>query len=478
MPNTVAYIALLVWPMVSVVFFRTLRAERAIICTILGGYLLLPQVAAFDLPMMPALDKVAIPNLAALLGCVVILGKRVSLLPESRVARILMILFVASPLLTVLTNRDPIPFADGGIPALRIYDSVAAIVNQTIFLLPFFLGRQFLATETAQRDILWLLVIAGLFYSIPMLIEVRLSPQLHVWIYGFFQHDFIQMMRQDGFRPIVFLYHGLWVAFFTMTTLLAAVALWRTSLPGKRTPFVFASGYFAVMLVLCKSLGSLGYGLVFAPIVRFASQKAQIRLAVLLAMIALCYPLLRGGGLIPVETMVDFAASIEQDRADSLLYRFDNENVLLDHASEKPLFGWGMWGRNQVYDPIDGKMLTVTDGRWIIVIGVYGWLGYIIEFGLLTLPLLLLNRGVRRLPPEVVSPYVGPLALMLAINMIDLLPNATLIPFTWLLVGGLLGHVEMLKAERRAINGKAPILPTHRSDARGSPAFPESRTII
>lgn len=457
MPNTVAYLALLLWPMASIVFFRTLTAERAIICTILGGYLLLPQMTAFDLPVMPALDKVAIPNLAALLGCVLFLGKRVSFLPESRIARILMLLFIVSPLLTVLTNRDPILFANGGIPALRLYDSVAAIVNQAIFLLPFFLGRQFLATEAAQRDILWLLVAAGVFYSIPMLIEVRLSPQLHVWIYGFFQHDFIQMMRQDGFRPIVFLYHGLWVAFFTMTTLLAAVALWRAAPPGGRTPFALASGYLAIMLVLCKSLGALSYGLVFAPIARFASQKAQIRLAVLLAMIALCYPLLRGGGLIPVEAMVDFAASIEQDRAASLLYRFDNENLLLDHASEKPLFGWGMWGRNQVYDPSDGKMLTVTDGRWIIVIGVYGWLGYIVEFGLLMLPLLLLNRGFRRLPPEKASPYVGPLALMLAINMIDLLPNATLIPFTWLLTGALLGHTEAIKEKRNAYSMRSAV---------------------
>ena len=42
---------------------------------------------------------------------------------------------------------------------------------------------------------------------------------------GYFQHSFEQMMRAGGFRPIVFLYHGLWVAFLTATAVLAAFTL-------------------------------------------------------------------------------------------------------------------------------------------------------------------------------------------------------------------------------------------------------------
>ena len=33
---------------------------------------------------------------------------------------------------------------------------------------------------------------------------------------------------------------------------------------------------------------------------------------------------------------------------------------------------------------------------------------------------------------------------MLGINMIDMLPNATLMPFTWLIAGALLGYAEAL----------------------------------
>jgi hypothetical protein len=203
-----------------------------------------------------------------------------------------------------------------------------------------------------------------------------------------------------------------------------------------------------VVLVLCKSMAALAYGAGLAPVIAFAGRRMQVRLAAGLALIAVLYPLLRGADLVPVEAMLGQAERVSAERAGSLAFRFANEDRLLDHASQKPLFGWGGWGRNRVYDPDTGKDITVTDGRWIIVIGSFGWCGYVAEFGLLALPLLLLARRSRRLHPAEISPYAGPLALILGANMIDMLPNATLIPFTWLLAGALLGHAEALKAGR------------------------------
>ena len=114
----------------------------------------------------------------------------------------------------------------------------------------------------------------------------------------------------------------------------------------------------------------------------------------------------------------------------------------------------------------------MTDGRWIIVIGVFGWCGYIVEFGLLALPLLLLAlAGTPGRAATDVSPYAGPLALLLAINMIDLLPNATLIPFTWLLAGALLGYAELLR--------KAPVADRREASAPSGPSAPSpARTIL
>ena len=110
MPNGLAYLALLAWPLVTVALFRSLSVERAVIWSILGGYLLLPPIVAFDFPMIPPLDKFSISNLSAYAACVVLLGQRVPLLPSSTIGRALMVLFVVSPVLTVLTNQDPLYF--------------------------------------------------------------------------------------------------------------------------------------------------------------------------------------------------------------------------------------------------------------------------------------------------------------------------------------------------------------------------------
>lgn len=59
-----------------------------------------------------------------------------------------------------------------------------------------------------------------------MLYEVRLSPQLHRIFYGYFPHSFAQQVRGGGFRPVVFLQHGLWVAFFAMMMTVVTFALW------------------------------------------------------------------------------------------------------------------------------------------------------------------------------------------------------------------------------------------------------------
>ena len=137
MPNGLAYLALLAWPPVTIALFRILSVERAVIWSILGGYLLLPPIAAFDFPLIPPLDKFSIATLSAYAACVVILGDRVPLLPTSMIGRALMLLFVISPVMTVLTNPDPIYFTLTAIPGLRIHDSIAAVATQAIAILPF-----------------------------------------------------------------------------------------------------------------------------------------------------------------------------------------------------------------------------------------------------------------------------------------------------------------------------------------------------
>ena len=459
MPNGFAYLMLALWPLVVMVMFRKMPIERALIWSILGGYLLLPPSQAnLNLPMIPALDKVSIPNIMALIGCAFIAGQRIEPVPHSWLARLLLVILIVAPVATVLNNSEAIRFAvqefqmlefvspqGVEIPGLRPYDTFATVASQVIFLLPFLLARQFLATPRALRELLVALMIGGLVYSLPMLVEVRLSPQLNTWIYGFFQHSFAQMIRGDGFRPIVFLPHGLWLALFTMMAMFAAMALARATAPQERTALIVATLWLAVMLVLCRSVGPMLIAAGLLPLMLLAPSRVQLGVAALIGLVVLIYPLLRGSGMFPLETVLQWSEMFGAERAQSFRFRLENEEILLARAAEKPLFGWGTWGRNHVYDPMTGDMLSITDGHWIIVIGSFGWTGYLAQFGLLALPLVML---FLRFPARPAS-LAGPVALLLAANLFDLLPNATLVPLTWLLAGALLGHAEALRTQDR-----------------------------
>ncbi|KIC10720.1 membrane protein [Leisingera sp. ANG-M1] len=455
MPNALAYLMLLAWPLASLYLFRRLPLERAILWCLIAGYLLLPPLAEFDLPLVPDMDKFAIPSVMAFLLCAYVLRKPVPLLPRHPVAKALAVLFVFGVIPTVLTNGEPIQFRKiansepiifltDQLPGLRWRDLGSVIINQVIVLMPFLLARRYLSTPEAQRELLLALMLGGLAYTVPSLIEIRLSPQINIWVYGFFQHDFAQMIRQGGFRPIVFLPHALWLAFFMMSAVLAAAALSRAAQGKDRLRLALAAGYLFAVLVLCKSLASLAYALAFTPVVALAPLRWQLRAALLLAVIAVVYPMLRNTGLVPTEALVAQAEAISAERAQSLNYRFENEAQLLARAAEKTWFGWGGWGRNLIRHEETGQILSIPDGRWIIVFGTFGWLGYIAEMGLLAAPLFLLAAAARRAPRGSVSPYAAPIALILAATLVDMLLNATLIPITWMCAGSVLGYAERL----------------------------------
>ncbi len=453
MPNGIAYLMLLAWPFLCLVLFRTQSVERAIVWSILGGYLLLPPLAEFNLPLVPAMDKVSIPNLSVLAILVFATAHKVQLLPEGRIARILVAIFILCAIPTVLTNpepilfevlrdADPILFLIDALPGQSVRDIGSVLIGQVLTIVPFLIARQFLSSELGLREILTALMAGALVYSIPSLIEIRFSPQTNVWIYGFFQHSFEQTMRAGGFRPIVFLPHGLWLALFVCTATIAAATLARNTPPINRWKALLWTLYLFVFLLLCKSAASIAYGLLLVPFVYFAPRRWMIMLATVFAFVAVTYPMLRNFDLVPTDAIVGKVAEVNPLRAQSLGFRFDNEAQLLDRAAEKPAFGWSGWGRSLVRDPEDGEILTIPDGRWIIVFGSFGWLGYIGEFGLLSLPLLLLGRHALRNRDVEPSPYIGAVALILGITLMDMLLNATLTPFTWLTAGAVLGYVE------------------------------------
>ena len=450
MPNPLAYLMLALWPVVTIALFRRLPADRALILSLMLGYLFLPEPpAAFDLPLMPPMSKHTIPALTAFMICLVKFGPQGLLIPQSRLARVLLGVFIFIPILTTLTNTEPVFYGQVGLPGLGIKDAIALMLQQAMLVMPFLMARQYLADGGSQRYFLVALMVCGLIYSLPMLVELRLSPQLNNWIYGYYQHSFAQSVRGGGYRPVVFLYHGLWVSFFIMTAAIAAFALWRQDSRLNTLRTLLCALYLLLVLVASKSLGALLLASAALPCLLFLSRQMQIRIALLLGLLAIAYPVMKGANIIPEDRILAAAASFDEDRARSLEFRFGQERILLDRATEKPVSGWGSWGRNHILDPVSGVILTVADGRWVIIIGVYGWIGFLAEFGLLVLPIFLLWRESRNGGADHISPFIAPLSLMLAVNVADLIPNATLTPLTWLLAGALTGYAERMKSMRR-----------------------------
>ena len=154
------------------------------------------------------------------------------------------------------------------------------------------------------------------------------------------------------------------------------------------------------------------------------------------------YPFISITKAFPDQAIINIATSINKDRADSLKFRFDNEDVLLSHGRERLFFGWGGWGRNRVYNEVTGKDQFVTDGHWIVTFGQFGFIGFFAEFGLLAIAVLRASQVLKLMKSGLEQRLHSAHMLVVAIIMIDQLPNSSLSPWLWLLAGALLGRSE------------------------------------
>ncbi|MGB0911955.1 MAG: hypothetical protein ACPGSW_00120 [Phaeobacter italicus] len=436
-------LALYSWPVISAVLLRRFNLPLGILLVIVAGYMFLPSRFAIDFPMIPPLDKNVVPVLTVVLLCV-LMAQRASQtpnqagwMPKSNLARLLIVALIVSPFATSLTNPDPLVYEVKRLPALRLYDGFSTAIIAALTVLPALVGRKYFARPDMHRLILIVLCLTGCAYTILALYEVRFSPQINRWFYGFTSHMWVQHVRGDGFRPMVFMEHGLRVSLFFAMALIATLGLVRMG--WKLGPTIAAAGWIAITLVLCKSLGAVMIALMLTPVVLFLSIRMMILVAAVIGFSVIAYPMLRGSGLAPVEWVMEQAATVDPDRAASFLVRLENEDQLLARAQQRPLFGWGGWERSRVRDE-RGNDDTIADGYWIIIIGKGGWVRYVGEFGLMTLPMLFLffYRGRMNISRETAI-----LSVLLAGNMIDLIPNSGITPITWLIAGALWGRLEV-----------------------------------
>ena len=431
------------------VLFNRLPLSHAAIWSLLGGYMLLPSSLELDAPMLPPFDKMSITAVATLFLCW-IYGSQAPRPRRSLLVYLFAVAIVISPILTSFTNSYELQTAGKSVPGFYPLTGLKFAGRNLLMLVPMYIGSRFLSTDNARLMLLRALPTAMLVYSLPMLFEVRMSPQLHRWVYGYFPNDaFAQQIRGSGFRPVVFFPHGLSLALFTALALLATLVLVRTrsrifgQWPGLVAP------YLGGLLLLCKSFGPVIYSVLLAPLILFTRPRTWVKIGCAASLFVCAYPFLRANGLTPITLVSNVAQSVSPDRNASFQTRVKNEEALLTKADQKPFLGWGGWGRNRIFDTWTGQDISVTDGGWIIQFGCFGWVGYLSFFGLLALAQF---RSLYLMDKEVTSSNTvrGGLALLLAVYVIDCIPNAIHMSLIFLLAGSISSSALALRGVKRA----------------------------
>jgi hypothetical protein len=233
--------------------------------------------------------------------------------------------------------------------------------------------------------------------------------------------------RFEGYRPKVFFSCGLELGLWMNAVTLVAWWFWRTG-QFKRLWGIPSSVIFALLLVitiLCRSTGAtlmLTSG--FLALVISLRTRTKWALWGLLCVAPLFYAV-RTTNLWSGESAVELTRLlVGQSRADSLDFRLENDDFLIAKALQQPIFGWGGWGRNRVFDEL-GQDVATTDGYWIIIFGILGFVGLISMTLTMLLPLALF---LKRFPieqwnqPGLAS--VAVIATVLDLFLIDCLMNA------------------------------------------------------
>jgi hypothetical protein len=449
-PNAFAWLALGSWPVVGLTFFAFMRG-RASLARTTAWAMLLPTMflpAVLELPGPGHLNKHRMAFLVIWVALQLFHRRELAhRAPSGWLPRLVLLVMVAGVFFTVRTNSEPLVYGRLQIPGLDGNDFLSIVIHTVLSIyVPFAVGQQVFRTERDIRDLFEVLAICGLIYLPLALVELRLSPQFHTWVYGYFPSVFVESKRAGGFRPVVFMNHGLSVAMFAFVGFSASVCLARVRARTRPVGPRSLAATAGVLVVACKSLGAVLYSSAAAIVIPLGSAVTS-GMATLLAIIVIAFPVSRAVQIFPADAVVGFFSRISIERADSLEFRFKHESKLVERAMAKPVFGWGTWGRNRVYTQ-EGRDTTILDGLWIALLGSFGWVGLAGEFALFVVPVFRFALRRRLLAPNL-QILGSALALIVGMYALDFLPNnvSDYLPFAY--AGALYSVSAPFKIRRR-----------------------------
>jgi hypothetical protein len=438
--SPVIHIVMFGWIPLLLGMFAVIRGHRAVAAAFLMAWLFLPMFG-YRVPGFPDYTKVSATTVVVFLATILFESHRITRF-RPHWFDLPMVVWCLSPFPASILN------------GLGAYDAVSDTVNQIItWGLPYFLGRIYFADLIAQRDFAIGLALAGAVYVPLCLLEIKMSPQLHNWVYGYHQHDFAQTYRFGGWRPTVFMQHGLAVATFMATASLAAFWLWisRACRTVWGIPVVALFLVIFATTVLCKSalsfvllMGGMGALL----LLRYAGTRLAV---VALLAVPMIYIVARTFGGWDARELLDIASLAGHERYGSLKTRLDSETLLWQKAAQRPIFGWGGWGRSRLFDAESGRDVAISDGLWVILAGKYGVVGLAAFWGAMIVGVVRLMRvpGSAWRHPALAGAVV--MSTLLVIHMADNLMNAMINPIFVLGAGGLAGLQIRRAAAQRAV---------------------------
>ncbi len=442
-----AFVALLGWIPFVVALYALMPRRKAATIAVIGAWLALPPYR-LDISGLPDYSKGTAATVGMMLGMFLFDPGRL-LRFRPRWFDLPMLLWCLCGIASSLHN------------GLGIYDGLSDALSQTLgWGLPYLLGRLYFGDPEGLHYFTVGMVVGGLAYVPPCLFEIKMSPILLSLVYG---GRGAYDLRLGGWRPHVFFHTGLESGLWMTAAALTAWWLWHCGALKRIGQVPFGPVLLPILLVttvFCRSTGAFAL-LALAVTVLWLSARFRTRLMMAgLLLVSPMYAVARTTNLWSGREAVELVrATLGEDRAHSLDYRFEEETLLAVKALQQPVFGWGGWDRSSVYwnqeaeDSDDKSKRVPTDGMWIIYLGTKGIVCLTLFYLSLILPAALF---VWRFPARLWDDprlAAGSLATaLLGVYMIDCQFNGFVNIIYVTLAGGLIGleprHLPTMAARR------------------------------
>jgi|GEM_PF-416471 len=418
-----ATVALYLWIPICLFLFVRFPPQRAMIIGLIAAWQFLPMDEIFFDPL-PVYDKMAAACYGILLGTLLFdLDRLVTFVPSW--IDIPAVILAICPAFSQLENG---------------LSPISPTFNQIVkWGAPYLIGRIYLTDLKSFRKLAIGIFVGALAYIPFAFVEFGMGPLTHEKVYGYPAFaDWTQARRFGGWRPVLFMQHGLMVGAWMMVATMTGIWLWVTKSLKKvaNMPIKPLAILLTFTFINCRSTGAwllavAGFGLLFGA----KWYKSSIPM---LLMVVAIYMYLIGGvtGTAPTDSILQVMSFTGEERIASLRYRFRNEELLSAQGRKKLLFGWGDSGKHQARKA--NGQLAVTDSLWIII---FGFNGAVALFSWASMMLIPVVRFCAMYPPKTWHrPKVAPAAVLtvgLTLYVVDCLLNAMTNPVYTVIAGGL-----------------------------------------